>query len=493
MTHRSSITCAALAITLLASGCWYEPVEVEGRACATSADCIDGYRCEARVCVLGAPMDAGVDAAAIDAALVRDAGPDAPSAVDAPLDAGEDGGTDAGPTCEAPLGAQVAMGGDFGCAIVADEVVCWGNALDRRTGFAGDAGYRDAGTEDVELPTTTVSFPAAHERWAAVTVGEDHACALACDRTLYCWGRSNEGQLGVSDLVGNAPVEVGTADGATGWDRVAAGWRRTCAYARDSTRGPAGAIYCWGSQHSQSVLGLGSTDVRVVETPTPVTWTIADEIVDLDGHHNSHCAITAAGVMRCWGHPSITQTPPGSGNPATPWLAPLPSGGAAWTRVAVGAQVACALATGTSGESLFACWGSPSGYGGFNGLLGPDHPYRDAMAGGVYVTSLVTTMPADARVEDVAFADRLACAMVSIGGSRSLRCWGRVPVDARFPPATSGATESARPVGPTLPIARLSGGQYAVCATTTAGQHYCYGRATQGGADLDSELVRRPP
>ena len=63
------VATAALALP----GCWFQPFEPAGHACTTQDDCLDGYRCELSVCVLGEPLDAGLDAA-LDAGSVDDSG-----------------------------------------------------------------------------------------------------------------------------------------------------------------------------------------------------------------------------------------------------------------------------------------------------------------------------------------------------------------------------------------------------------------------------------
>jgi hypothetical protein len=125
----------------LVSGCWYQPFDPEGHACAGEADCLEGYRCELSRCVRGeaadaggdadldaapsddarpdahAPTDVGTDALRIDAgadALLGDAGEDAAAARDAGRDAPDDdvGAGDAGAGEDARVGQDAAMGQD---------------------------------------------------------------------------------------------------------------------------------------------------------------------------------------------------------------------------------------------------------------------------------------------------------------------------------------------------------------------------------------------
>lgn len=72
------------------------------------------------------------------------------------------------------------------CGIVANTQVllCWGN---NTHGQLGDGS------------TTARSSPAAvldSMKFAMVSAGSDHTCAITSDRKAYCWGRNAEGQLG---------------------------------------------------------------------------------------------------------------------------------------------------------------------------------------------------------------------------------------------------------------------------------------------------------
>jgi alpha-tubulin suppressor-like RCC1 family protein len=39
-------------------------------------------------------------------------------------------------------------------------------------------------------------MPAGAQRWASVSVGDDHACALDVDGRAFCWGYNHSAQLG---------------------------------------------------------------------------------------------------------------------------------------------------------------------------------------------------------------------------------------------------------------------------------------------------------
>lgn len=91
-------------------------------------------------------------------------------------------------------------------------------------------------------------------RWAQVSVGADHACALDGDGRAFCWGNNHSlqlgsrtsdhcGILGESGARGCYPTASDTplaAGGAMRFASISAGRARTCGLTS------AGAAYCWG-------------------------------------------------------------------------------------------------------------------------------------------------------------------------------------------------------------------------------------------------------
>ena len=234
----------------------------------------------------------------------------------------------------------IAAGSYFNCAVtLSGSAYCWG-ANDNGQLGNGMAGYRyrEARAAKVQGLTGNVR---------SVTAGEQHACALMEDGTVFCWGKNSSGQLGIGAMVdsvtarkvkglpediteinaGNwhtcAMSESGDAycwgkntDGCVGWleDRtevpireviglsgevrlVSAGKYHACAVQQN------GVVYCWGSG-VESLIGLGYSD----------SYTSAQEVTGLNspvftvavGLYHS-CALTDAGDVYCWGDGSYCQ------------------------------------------------------------------------------------------------------------------------------------------------------------------------------------------
>jgi alpha-tubulin suppressor-like RCC1 family protein len=71
--------------------------------------------------------------------------------------------------------------------------------------------------------------------WLEVSGGDLHACAIASDRSLWCWGHGDEGQLGQGEVFQNTPVPMRMGLD-NDWKHVACGGHFTCAIRMDGTR-----------------------------------------------------------------------------------------------------------------------------------------------------------------------------------------------------------------------------------------------------------------
>ena len=87
--------------------------------------------------------------------------------------------------------------------------------------------------------------------------GGYHTCAIVGGINLYCWGRNDNGQLGLGDTgTKYTPRYV-----SSGWDKITAGYAHTCGIKTDGT------LWCWG-WNGYGQLGVGDTNDRY--TPTHV-------------------------------------------------------------------------------------------------------------------------------------------------------------------------------------------------------------------------------
>ncbi|TPV92843.1 MAG: RCC1 repeat-containing protein [Myxococcales bacterium FL481] len=132
--------------------------------------------------------------------------------------------------------SALAGGGSFGCAVRrGGKVSCW-----------GDNGARQLGSGTASDVWTTPVPVRRLSGMQGIDSGIEHSCAFG-QGSVVCWGRGEQGQLGVDQPQQPEPGAKIALDAV----ELAAGARHTCARLRD------GAIACWGDD-AQGQLGLGA-------------------------------------------------------------------------------------------------------------------------------------------------------------------------------------------------------------------------------------------
>jgi alpha-tubulin suppressor-like RCC1 family protein len=96
----------------------------------------------------------------------------------------------------------------------------------------------------------------AESDWARVAGGLQHTVALKADRSLWAWGRNDEGEIGQGNFTNRygTPTRIGTE---TNWTKVCAGEAHSLALKND------GSLWAWGYNDSGE-LGDGTTNTRAV-------------------------------------------------------------------------------------------------------------------------------------------------------------------------------------------------------------------------------------
>src|SRR5690606_1771257 len=113
------------------------------------------------------------------------------------------------------------------CGISSGHIYCWGMEIARVPG------------QPAAPPKLEPTRVPGDRTYTAVSVGNQHACALAQDGAAFCWGRNHAGELG--DGSNEARREPVAVTGGHRFARISAGGDHTCALDRD------GRAYCWGS------------------------------------------------------------------------------------------------------------------------------------------------------------------------------------------------------------------------------------------------------
>ena len=222
------------------------------------------------------------------------------------------------------------------CAIEAGKVLCWGAGL---SGQLGNGRNRDA-NRPVEVAGISTA--------TAVSVGNQHVCALLQSGAVTCWGAGDSGQLGNGGPISAAlPVTVNISHVIS----IAAGGLHTCA-ATD-----VGAVWCWGALTAHGE-GTGTLSWRPRKLLSPIG------VSAVTAGMGFTCATLLDATVTCWGAANLGQV--GSGR----MLGPTPPESAlALHHVAAttsGQSHNCALRSLTP---RVMCWGDGSA-----GQLGSDRP-----------------------------------------------------------------------------------------------------------------------
>ena len=327
-----------------------------------------------------------------------------------------------------------------------------------------------------------------------VAVGAGFACAKLGDRSVWCWGRNDQGQLGYptadlcpGDLGGGQTKSIACHTfpfQVVGLDNVsslASGSAFSCAILVD------GSVRCWGG-NTLGELGNGST--LTSQSPVAVTSLAATTALAAGEHHA--CAL-ASGQVWCWGandHGQLgvatTTTCDGGGGKVpcskTPVVIPdLTS----VVELTAGATHTCARTS----DGQITCWGDNRW-----GQLGVGD--ASSVPPGVLRTVHVTVdTPLDATLSISAGAAH-TCALRDGG---AVYCWGRGDHrELGAPPVGSGAVGCKDPCSMLavevagLPSTGVAGEDAGADATTDVGapdEGIDTGKERDSGADARGDTT----
>lgn len=321
---------------------------------------------------------------------------------------------------------DVSAGRDHTCAIDGvGDVFCWGRT-DRGQVVIGQAGYLTTPTK-ITLPRPAVQ----------VEAGRDFSCARLDDNSLYCWGDNQLGQIGDGSLNNRkAPTLVALGDTALDID---SGTFHMCAI-----KGSDRSVACWGENQNFAV-GDATAD-SVIRTPQVVPNTAG--AIDLGIGHRHNCVALGNGEARCWGRGEYGQlATTGTVSRASADVAQnLPAS----VLVTAGGRHSCAV----DGGGDLRCWGRNT-----DGELGR------GTAGFGNNNTPGATVAGD--VAQVAAGTSSTCVLL---GDKRVQCWGSIaPGDGTY-------TLNLGPAAPALMAAeKISASYYHACAITTAGELRCWG------------------
>ena len=391
---------------------------------------------------------------------------------------------------------QVAAGGTHNCVVLRGGAVkCWGRNQYGELG-AGDTANRGSDAGDMGKLGAVDLGKGRTAR--SLGLGYQHSCAVLDDGSVKCWGKNEDGQLGLGDTAhrGDAAGEMGDKLAAVDLGagrtakQVAAGYSSTCAVLDN------GQVKCWG-KGDDGQLGTGDASHR-----GKGSGTMGDKLpaVDLGKGRTAvsvtvsiynACALLDDATVKCWGVNDEGQlglgTKENHGDKAGTLGDKLPvtdlGKGRTVRFVQAASQHACAILDDASVK----CWGKNDGgrlglgddkiRGDGPGQMGDNLPFIDLGKG--------------RTVKALALGDHHRCAILD---NDSVKCWGLNnwgqlglgdSDDRGDAPGEMGDKLPVVDLGPGKPVALAAGGIH-TCALFETGAIKCWGAAEYGVLGIET-------
>ena len=345
------------------------------------------------------------------------------------------------------MGTYVACGIFHASASPATKFAkCWGNEHYTAQGDYGDSSIGDSTTDVNNL--TAINFGTGLTP-KTIDVGRDHACAILSDDSLKCWGDNDTGELGINSSADQGNTDTSTGDnlptailGST-VKQVSAGSDYTCAILSNNR------IKCWGydeygragSEVSMGYNVSSSTAYRVGDDPSEMDSLNYIDLGTKDDNSDgtpdgvnpleftvvqtgeSHtCAITADGLVKCWGRNSYGQLGHGNTNSSydsSDFGDGLPYSelgtGLTATDLYVGSKHTCALLSDNSVK----CWGF-----NYNGQLGLGHTNHIGDEPGEMGDNLTALNLNGSAIKLADNGDGRSDTTCAIMSTNEMKCWG---------------------------------------------------------------------
>jgi alpha-tubulin suppressor-like RCC1 family protein len=380
-----------------------------------------------------------------------------------------------------PAVTSVAAGFQHSCALMSDTTVrCWGSALN---GQLGDGTTGDPGIS-ARLVPVRVDGGGILTGAVSISAGFAHTCAALADGTARCWGWAMFGQLGDGTTggadkrrLGPVAVKLGGVP-LTGVTAISAGAKHTCAVRSDRT------AWCWGS-NDRGQLGNGTSAPETVPVLEPVKVRRAKGfltgVTAISSSQAHTCARTADGSAWCWGQADFGQLGDGTqgGTSSQRVKAVRVRQGKGFltgvTAVSAGDYHSCARRN----DGTAWCWGDAV-YGelgdGTKGSPGTNIRLKAVKVkrGSGPLTGVVGVTAGGAH----------SCARRS---DRTMWCWGYA-ADGQLGDGTTGNAENirlkavkvVRGSGPLTRVVRIDAGNYHTCGARADGSAWCWGRSDRG-------------
>ncbi len=255
------------------------------------------------------------------------------------------------------------------CAVIEDgSVYCWGSNIRGQLGI-GETARISAVRKAIALPFAAVNL----------ALGNAHTCALLADKTIWCWGKNNDGQAGENLRPNHASATLPSTA-----KYIASSESHTCVIVQQDD------VYCWRENSYYS-----NDEIKNANYATKIS-ALPNSIQAISVGNNFTCAAPKSGGVLCWGlntygelgnQKQLTSTIPIAVNGITENVIALTSG----------TSHTCALTE----NGKVKCWGKN--------------------LNSQYVATQLLLLP---EIKQITTLDDFSCAL-SVSGA--VYCWGGTP------------------------------------------------------------------
>ncbi len=229
--------------------------------------------------------------------------------------------------------AYLDAGDFFTCGLLQNgSAMCWGKNEDGQLGI----GTKVLGmTSPVLVKAPALTY---------IGTGLHHACGILDNGTVLCWGRNIDGELGLG--YSGSDVSTPTRINSTGrFVSIGAGFNFSCGLLEN------GSAMCWGS-NGWGQIGGGPGLAGRIKNPVNINTSNVFVTISVGSRHT--CGLLTNGSIMCWGGNIVGQTGIGSDSPTTVYNPSYVNTTRQFVGVAAGLEHTCGLLTNGS----IMCWGA---------------------------------------------------------------------------------------------------------------------------------------
>ncbi|MBA3074037.1 MAG: hypothetical protein FP831_10600, partial [Anaerolineae bacterium] len=179
-------------------------------------------------------------------------------------------------------GRGLVAGEGHTCALVGNEVVCWGENTSGQTG------------QDASIAQATPAFVEGLDGIVSLSAGSKHTCALDANGDVWCWGENADGQLG-SGTIENSSVPTKVTGLPAKVQMVTGGNNFTCSLLMNQE------VWCWGDNTYGQL-----NDGTLIDQSAPVKSKLSNLIYQMSAGHNS-VLVGSLGYAEAWSNAKATQ------------------------------------------------------------------------------------------------------------------------------------------------------------------------------------------